>query len=137
MGLEDFAIKLKMQGQMAFVDGVTKDQIAAFEKENSVVLPDTYKEWLLFSDGGEFFLPAGAQLYGVNHKPLIDTNDDRRPSDNYVVIGSLSSGDSILYEKGSERIFIYDHESGAIADGESYDDFIDFVADMQNLFEIR
>lgn len=40
------------------------------------MLPSKFKEWLLFSDGGECFLPAGIQLYGVAHKPLIDVNDN-------------------------------------------------------------
>ena len=32
----------------------------------------------MFSDGGEFFLPAGVQMYGVAHKPLINVKEDDR-----------------------------------------------------------
>lgn len=54
---------------------------------------------VVFSDGGELFLPAGVQLYGIEHRPIIDVNDDSRPSEEFVVIGALASGDPILYKK--------------------------------------
>lgn len=44
-------------------------------------------------------MPAGIQLYGIEHKPVIDVNDNSRPSEDYVVIGALASGDPILYKK--------------------------------------
>lgn len=72
--------KLKEQGKMNFLPETSEEKVTSFEKENSVKLPEKYKEWLLFSDGGELFLPAGIQLYGVEHKPLIDVNDNSRPS---------------------------------------------------------
>ena len=61
--------QLNNQGKMHFLEGTTEDQIAQFEKENDVTLPSKYKDWLLFCDGGEFYLPAGVQMYGVSHKP--------------------------------------------------------------------
>ena len=73
--------KLNEQGKMTFLEGATEEQIAQFEKKHEVVLPQKYKEWLRYSDGGEFFLPAGVQFYGVAHKPLIDIGDDDRPDD--------------------------------------------------------
>ena len=62
--------KFKEQGKMNFFDETTEEKILAFEKEKEVTLPSKYKEWMLFSDGGELFLPAGVQLYGIEHKPL-------------------------------------------------------------------
>lgn len=59
--------KFNKQGKMSFLEETTEEKISEFEKEHSVKLPAKYKEWLLFSDGGEFFLPAGIQLYGVEH----------------------------------------------------------------------
>lgn len=58
---------LETQGKMAFLEATTEEKIADFEKEKGVTLPSKYKEWLLFSDGGELFLPAGVQLYGIEH----------------------------------------------------------------------
>ena len=68
--------KLNKQGKMLFFDGATEEQIMAFEKDHDVALPSQYKDWLTLSDGGDFFLPAGAQFYGVARKPVIDVNDN-------------------------------------------------------------
>ena len=121
---------LLAQGEMSFLDGASEDQIQSFESDHSFVLPQLYKEWLLFSDGGELFPPAGIQLYGVSHKPIIDVNDNDRPNENYIVIGALSTGDPILCEKNTERISIYNHEAGKIEDDESYEDFHAFLNDV-------
>ena len=116
--------KFKEQGKMNFLDVTTEEKILSFEKEKGVTLPSKYKDWLLFSDGGELFLPAGIQLYGVEHKPLIDVNDNSRPSEDYVVIGALASGDPILFKKDSEKIAIYNQASGRIENDEIYDNFV-------------
>jgi hypothetical protein len=134
--LKSLVDKLEEQGKMFFLEGVTEEKIAAFEKEKAVELPGKFKEWLLYSDGGEFFLPAGVQIYGIEHKPLIDVNNDSRPNDKYIVIGALASGDPVLFEKGSERIAIYNQEAGRIEEDEIYDDFIAFIKDMYDFLGI-
>ena len=128
--------KFDQKGKMSFLEETTEEKIAEFEKEYSVKLPEKYKEWLFFSDGGELFLPAGVQLYGIEHRPIIDVNDDSRPSEEFVVIGALASGDPILYKKGSEKIAIYNQASGRIEDDEIYDDFIAFLKDLYDLLGI-
>ena len=70
--LQQIMDKFEEQGKMAFREAATQESIYIFEKENGITLPVKYKEWLLFSDGGEFFLPAGIQIYGVAHKPVIN-----------------------------------------------------------------
>ncbi len=128
--------KLNEQGKMIFLEGATEEQIAQFEKDHEVVFTQKYKEWLLFSDGGEFFLPAGLQLYGVAHKPLIDIEDDDRPDDSYIVIGALASGDPVLCEKSGEKIAIFDNETGSIDDELVYDDFFALLNDLYDLLGI-
>ena len=128
--------KFNKQGKMNFFESTTKKKIYKFEKEHSVKLPTKYKEWLLFSDGGEFFLPAGIQLYGVEHKPVIDVNNNNRPSDDYIVIGALASGDPILCKKNSEKIAIYNQEAEIIEEDEIYDDFIAFLNGLYDLLGI-
>ena len=134
--LKSLMDQFKEQGKMSFFDGATEEQIASFEKEHDVVLPSKYKEWLSFSDGGDFFLPAGVQFYGIARKPVIDVNCNDRPSDKYIVLGALSSGDPILFEKGSEKIAIYNQEAERIEDDEIYDDFIAFLNDLKNILGI-
>ena len=117
----------------SFIEGATEEQISNFEKENKIKLPSQYREWLLFSDGGEFYIPAGPQMYGVAHEPLINTNLDNRPDDTYIVIGVLSFGDPILFKKDSEKIYIYNHEDGTIAEDETYENFYSFLKDLPEI----
>lgn len=134
--LKSIVDKFYKQGKMNFLEKTTIDKIAEFEKSKDIKLPKKYKEWLLFSDGGEFFLPAGIQLYGVAHKPVMDVDNDNRPSDKYIVIGALASGDPILCEKSGEKIAIYNQETGKIEDDEIYPDFIAFLNDLYDLLGI-
>lgn len=127
---------ISKQGKMNFLEKTTKEKIFEFEKKHSFNLPKKYKEWLLFSDGGELFLPAGIQLYGVEHKPVIDVNNNNRPSDDYIVIGALASGDPILCKKNSEKIAIYNQEAEIIEEDEIYDDFIAFLNGLYDLLGI-
>ena len=128
--------QIKLQGKMRFLDGATESQINEYEEKNNIKFPSRYREWLLFSDGGSFYLPAGVQMYGVAHKPIIDVSDDDRPSTNYIVIGSLASGDPILCEKDSEKISIYNHEAGRIEADEIYEDFFAFLNDLYEMLGI-
>lgn len=68
--------QIKDQGKIRFLEAATEEQIARFEKDNNIQIPAQYKEWLQYSDGGELYLPAGVQLYGVAHKPLINIEDN-------------------------------------------------------------
>lgn len=128
--------KLNEQGKMIFLEGATEEQITQFEKDHEIELPEKYKEWLQYSDGGELFLPAGVQFYGVAHKPIIDVDENDRPDKKYIVIGALASGDPVLCEKSDERISIYDHEAGGIDDELIYDDFHAFLNDLYDLLGI-
>ena len=121
------------QGKMSFNEPVTEEKVTAFEKENSIKLPNAYKEWLQISDGGELFLPAGVQLYGVEHKPIIDMNDSSRPSDDYFMIGAFASGDPILCKKDEETISIFNQEIGEIDDELVFDDFLSFLSELFEL----
>ncbi len=100
-------------------------------------MPEKYKEWLQHSDGGDCFLPARVQFYGVSHKPLIDINCNDRPDDSYVVIGALDTGDPVIFKKESEQISIYNQEAGRIEEDEAYDDFFAFLNDLYGLLGIE
>lgn len=131
--LKSILDKFQEQGKMSFLSETTEEKINEFEKEKSVKLPAKYKEWLMFSDGGELFLPAGVQLYGIEHKPLIDVNDNSRPSEDYIVIGTFATGDPIICKKNEETILIYNPEMGEIDDELVYQDFTAFLKDLYEL----
>lgn len=135
--MEAIANAFAQQGNMDFsIPGASEEQIANFEKTNNVTLPQRFRDWLQYTDGGEFFLPAGVQFYGVAHKPLIDVNDNDRLDDSYIVIGALSTGDPILCKKTDETISIYNHEAGRIESDEVYGDFLIFLKDLGNILGI-
>ena len=128
--------KLNEQGKMTFSESATEEQISQFEGKYKIKLPKKYKEWLQYSDGGDFFLPAGFQLHGVAHKPVINIEDNDRPDDNYIVIGVLASGDPVLCEKAGEKIAVFDNETNSIDDELVYDDFFAFLNDLYDLLGI-
>lgn len=128
--------QITAQGKHRFLNGATNEQLLAFESNNGIALPLQYKEWLRFSDGGELFLPAGVQLYGVAHNPIIDISDSNKPSEEYVVIGALASGDPILCSKKGEQIAVYNYNAGRIEEDEIYQDFYAFLNDLYALLGI-
>ena len=134
--LDNIVNKLKSQGEMNFFLPAPIALINEFETKQGINLPLKFKEWLLFSDGGECFLPAGIQLYGVAQKPIIDVTDNDRPSEDYIVIGTLASGDPILCEKTGERVSIYNREAGKIEEDESFPDFFAFLNSLAELLGI-
>lgn len=134
--LKKIVEEISQQGKVRFLEGASEAQIVAFEEKNNVKLPTRFREWLRFSDGGEFFLPAGVQMYGVVQKPVINVSDNDRPDESYIVIGALASGDPILCERKGERIAIYNHEAGRIESGEIYEDFFAFLNDLYEMLGI-
>lgn len=124
------------KGRMNLLPGASKEQIAEYEQKHDIKFPAKFKEWLQYSDGGELFLPAGVQMYGVAHKPIIDVTENDRPNENYIVIGALATGDPILCEQNGEGISIYNHEAGRIESDERYTDFFAFLNDLSEILGI-
>lgn len=135
--IENIIKLINETGETKFIEKANEESIKSFEEVNNVILPSQYKEWLLFSDGGELYLPGGVQLYGVEHKPLIDVNENDRPNDEYIVIGTLATGDPIVFKKGTQIIAIYNHEAGRIEKEETYEDFYSFLKDLHETFGIE
>ena len=134
--LKNILDDITKQGKFHFLENATKEQIISFENDNSITLPSQYKGWLEYSDGGELFLPAGVQFYGVAHKPLIDVNDNNRPSEEYIVIGALASGDPILCQKEGDQVAIYNREASRIEEDEVYQSFYAFLSDLNAILGI-
>ena len=135
--IEAFIEKLTVGDDARLPNGATEEQITRFETECEVKLPSLFREWLLRSDGGDLFPPAGFQIYGIAHKPFIDINDDDRPDERYIVIGALASGDPVLCEKENERISIFNHDAGRIEEDEVYPDFLAFLNDLPSLLGLE
>ena len=128
---------IKSFGKCKLNEPATKEQIESFEKTNNVKIPNKYKEWLLYSDGGHICLPAGIQFYGVSQKPLIAMNSVDIPDDSYVIIGELSTGDPILFKKNSEQVAIYNQDGNKVESDEIYEDFEKFLNDIRNILGLE
>lgn len=120
-----------------------KDDIEVFEKMKGIYLPierdvnKRYEELLKIPNKWNYFSEEYGQLYdekGENIKWEIEESDsciiDVKKIDNewcYVAIGRLENGDSILCERKSGRILIYDKGNNKIKKDLSYPDFMTFL----------
>ena len=129
--------KLVPRDDMRFPEEATDEEILAFEKNNNITLPLSFREWLCLHDGGEFYLPGGVQIYGVAHKPLINVAYGDRPDCEYIVIGRMSWGEPVVFKKGEEEIVIFDHESNDRDDDVRYQSFYSFLNGLYDLLGIE
>lgn len=91
-----------------FFKGATETEIQHFEHKNKIIIPESYKSWLRFSDGGEIFNTL-VQFYGVAHKPFIKASYLDLPED-LVCIGSyIGDGQYVCFSKAKGNIVRFDH----------------------------
>lgn len=103
--------QLEDEGRTEFLPAATEEEITEWERQNRITIPESYKDWLRFSNGS-IILGSLAYLYSLKE---IKVDDKEYPLD-YVAIGeaigdgvricfSKSTGDFIWYDHGSERKF--------------------------------
>jgi len=133
--MKEIIEQFKEMPNMSFLPGVGAGEIADWEAENSVALPADYKEWLMFSDGGEIYIP-GMQLYGVSHKPLLSyyNQPDEREDlpEELFVLGEFGFGDVLCFVKGESAIVQWDHELWE--EYMRWESFKDFLSEAEELF---
>ena len=134
--LKTLVDSMNQNDEMLLLEGATDQEIDSFEGTYGIKLPNEYREWLKLSDGGYLYIPAGVQLYGVSHNPVIDINSNERPNDEYIVIGALTTGDPILFKRDSAQILIYNQVEGIVEEDESYENFYDFLIDLPKILGI-
>ena len=122
---EIFEKILKNKDKMILYRGVTNECISKYESNNKLYIPDEFKSWLKFSNGGELFVP-GTILFGIEcDVSPIDQKKTLRyanPSEirkrmffiplSYLVVGKLNFGDFICIDLNNEnRVIQWDHEN--------------------------
>ena len=102
----------------------TDEEIATWEKEHGMILPNSYKHFLSFANGAQFFGSSEfiSGLQGLN------------PSDKYLEAdymqmgGMIGDGTMICMSKSNGRVFIADH--GEYEDKGDFAEFLEYFVDF-------
>ena len=91
----------KHSGSMSFNPPAKESDIVSFEADNSLCLPESYKELLKLFNGGELFVP-GTKVYGINREEaesFISVTQVNRTEllipTGYFIVAKLNYGDYI------------------------------------------
>ena len=117
---------------MQFKDGAGELSIGQYEKTTNISLPQDYREWLLFSNGSEIFVP-GTVFYGVDStakNSLIEKNSQKERGlfaigDSLLVIGRFNFGDLLCMDLNNGEIIQWDHETNE--EFLRWNNFFDFI----------
>ncbi len=112
---------LKDEYYSEFFAPVTEDQLLEWENQNKITMPESYKDWLRFSNGAIIrdFL---ARLYDIKN---IEINNKDYPDD-LVIIGELiGDGERLCFSKSTGKIIRINH-----GDTREYNDFKTFLLRM-------
>ncbi len=87
----------------SFEPPASEEELAAWENEHGISIPETYKDWLRFSNGSRIQMDL-ANFLGVQR---IVVNSDIVP-DNLVIIGTLvGDGELLCFSKQTGEIVRY------------------------------
>lgn len=88
----------------------TASQISEYESNNKIHIPESYKEWLIHSNGGRLF-GGYVNLYGIDNPPQPavgnDFSDGRVPNE-YLILGYMEE-QHICCDKNSGEFFLYEY----------------------------
>lgn len=106
--------QLENESKSEFFEAATEEEMSDWEKKNHINIPDSYKEWLRFSNGA-IITGTTAIFYGIDRFVL---SNETMPEE-YVVIGMLvGDGEILCFSKKTGEFIWYDHGRE-----ERYDDF--------------
>lgn len=111
---------------MRFFPPATDEEISDFEKKNDILIPESYKEWLRFSNGGYLFGFGGPHLYGTltaSQTPIGDDFSNAMVPKEYGIVGYWGS-EHICYHKTTGKFFFYEYEEPS----QYFDDFSGILA---------
>jgi hypothetical protein len=107
-----------------FLPPASESEIIEWENERKIKIPESYKEWLLFSNGSQI-LNNTAQFYGLKH---IGINDEYIHED-YIVIGELiGDGELLCFSKTTGKIIRYNH--GKAIEYQSFKEVLNLILNI-------
>ena len=117
----DLVDQLKENRRFVFNEPALNDDIIQWEKDNNVSIPDSYADWLRFSNGS-VIRGTIAEFYGLNE---IEINADGFPEE-YVIIGELV-GDGVLICFSKETGIIFTDDHGEIVEYDNFNEILEEV----------
>lgn len=121
--LMSMCLQLEEIDESDFSDPITYEELEMWENTHQINIPDSYKEWLLFSKSSCIF-GALAEFY----MPVQDKNIPEE----YITIGTLvGDGERLCFEKSSGDIIRYNH--GEISRVSDFEQIIDWVIYMLSI----
>lgn len=110
--------QLKDSYYFNFGDPATEEEINDWEVRNNLVIPESYKDWLRFSNGS-IIANDYAHFYGTK---MINAKSEYLPED-YVLIGELNGdGCFLCFSKTTEMFAVFDH--GEVIKYENFKKFL-------------
>lgn len=110
---------LKESYYFHFSDPATEDELHDWEMKNGSTIPESYKDWLRFSNGS-VIANEFAHFYGT--KTMSDKND-YLPKD-YVLIGEMNGDGCFLgFSKSTGKFVVFDH--GEMTSYENFKEFLE------------
>lgn len=89
-----------------FPKGISEDEIKNWEKENSILLPESYKSFLLLANG---FGNHGIEVYSLGQITRLDFPDEYK---GYYAIGSYIGDGSLILVDDKGNFYYGDHAGG-------------------------
>lgn len=104
-----------------FKEPASNEAITEWEKENNTVIPETYKEWLCFTNEAQIRNTLG-HFYGPD-KFVINPED--LSEDLIVIADLLGDGEQLCFSKTNGNFIWIDH-----GEMETISDFVDVLDEM-------
>lgn len=93
-------------GNFKFAEPATEQEISDWERENRITLPESYKEWLRFSNGSTIDMST-AEFFGLEKITKHSKYETYLP-DEYVWIGDMiGDGEALLFSRLTGKIVRY------------------------------
>lgn len=104
-----------------FSPAVSDNEIIRWENENKITIPESYKNWLRFSNGSQI-INGTASFFGID---MIGLYNEYLPND-YVAIGELiGDGEFLCFSKTTQKFIRYNH--GKSIEYQSFKDILNLI----------
>lgn len=112
---------LKEEYNSSFFEPVNEEVMKQWENENGIIIPESYKEWLRFSNGA-VIRGLLAHFYGVEG---FEVNNPEYPEDCVIIGDLIGDGERLSFSRRTGKILRINH--GRVRE---YDDFAAFLNRM-------